>query len=235
MPAAAVELGCAVPVPEHGEPACGVAGRAAAHRPQRAGPGRGRGRGLGAGHRPGTDRRLARRRGPVPGSRSGRRHRPPSGARGGRGRRCSGPDGLRELPPEDRIAATRARLGASRRMGRRRRGGRRRSGRRARRSRSRRPGGRVLAFGGLPSGQAVVPIDVNRIHYQQLRLDRSLRRQPRAVPRGGALAEPFEPGPGPIRHHGRCRWSEPSRPSRGARRGSVSRRRSRSRTADGSS
>jgi L-iditol 2-dehydrogenase len=32
------------------------------------------------------------------------------------------------------------------------------------------PGGRVLAFGGLPSDQAVVPLDVNRIHYQQLRL-----------------------------------------------------------------
>jgi L-iditol 2-dehydrogenase len=31
-------------------------------------------------------------------------------------------------------------------------------------------GGRVLAFGGMPAGQSTVALDVNRIHYQQLRL-----------------------------------------------------------------
>jgi L-iditol 2-dehydrogenase len=32
------------------------------------------------------------------------------------------------------------------------------------------PSGRVLAFAGLPPAAAVVPIDVNRIHYQQIEL-----------------------------------------------------------------
>jgi L-iditol 2-dehydrogenase len=32
------------------------------------------------------------------------------------------------------------------------------------------PGGRVLAFGGMPADRSVVPVDMNRIHYQQLEL-----------------------------------------------------------------
>lgn len=30
------------------------------------------------------------------------------------------------------------------------------------------PGGRVLAFAGMPAGKSAVPIDMNRVHYQQL-------------------------------------------------------------------
>jgi L-iditol 2-dehydrogenase len=32
------------------------------------------------------------------------------------------------------------------------------------------PGGRVLAFAGMPADKASVPIDMNRVHYQQLRI-----------------------------------------------------------------
>lgn len=45
------------------------------------------------------------------------------------------------------------------------------------------PGGRVLAFAGMPADRSVVPIDLNRIHYRQLNLVGAFGGSPRTFRR----------------------------------------------------